>query len=52
MPAVISMSAKAGLKQFGQRGAIMQELRQLIFMDVIKGCFPDELSRQQKQKAL
>jgi hypothetical protein len=48
------MSAKAGLKMFGDKGAavIMKELGQLIIMDVIKGCFAHQLTREQKQKAL
>jgi hypothetical protein len=50
----LQMSARAGLKQFGQKGAtaIMQELGQLIVMDIIKGCFANQLTKQQKQKAL
>jgi hypothetical protein len=48
------MLARAGLKQFGEKGAtaIMQELGQLIIMDDIKGCSPGQLTKQQKQKAL
>jgi hypothetical protein len=30
----------------------MQELGQLILMNVISGCSPDQLTKQQKQKAL
>jgi hypothetical protein len=48
------MSAKAGLKQFGEKGAIanMLELGQLIIIDMIKGCLLDQLTKQQKQRAL
>jgi hypothetical protein len=44
------LSAKAGLKMFGQKGAtaMMKELGQLVLRDMIK----DVLSREQKQKAL
>jgi hypothetical protein len=48
------MSAKAGLKMFGEKGAtaIMKELGQLVLMDVIKGCFAHQMTREQKHKAL
>jgi hypothetical protein len=48
------LSAKAGLKMFGQKGAmaIMKELGQLILMDVIKGRLAHQMSCEQNQKAL
>jgi hypothetical protein len=50
----LQILARAGLKQFGQKGAmaIMQELGQLILIDIINGCSLDQLTKQQKQKAL
>jgi hypothetical protein len=48
------VSAKAGLKMFGDKGAtaIMKELGQLILMAVIKGCFAHQMTLEQKQKVL
>jgi hypothetical protein len=48
------MSAKAGLKAFGNQGAeaLMKELRQLILMNVIAGCKSHEMTHEQKNKAL
>jgi hypothetical protein len=48
------MSSKAGLKQFGNKGAtaIMKELAQFITMDVTKGCFAHQLIKEQQKKAL
>jgi Reverse transcriptase (RNA-dependent DNA polymerase) len=48
------MSAKAGLKRFGQRGsdAVVKELKQLLVMKVMNGCLPRTLSTAQKSKAL
>jgi Reverse transcriptase (RNA-dependent DNA polymerase) len=48
------MSAKAGLRMFGTKGAdaLMKELRQLIVMNVMSGCNPHELSSDQKRKSL
>ena len=48
------MSAKKGLKIFKEEGpgALMKELRQVILMDVMSGCYARELSRDEKRKAL
>jgi hypothetical protein len=48
------MSVKAGLNEFGARGseAVVKELRQLILMKVMEGCFAQHLSVSQKSKAL
>ncbi|KAG7356172.1 enoyl-CoA hydratase [Nitzschia inconspicua] len=48
------MSAKAGLKQFGQAGAdaIMKELEQLLYRKVMQGKRANTLTRDQKKAAL
>ena len=48
------MSAKAGLKLFGGKGAeaIMKELGQLILMKVMSGVHAHKLTRDQKKSAL
>ena len=48
------MSAKAGLKKFGERGAntIMDKLRQLLYRQVMKGRKHEDLTREDKKKAL
>ena len=48
------MSAKAGLKQFGQAGAdaIVQELEQLIYRKVMEAKKADALTHEQKRAAL
>jgi hypothetical protein len=48
------MSAKAGLKMFGTKGAdaLMKELGQLIVMKVMSGCNSRELTPDQKKKSL
>ena len=48
------MTAKAGLKYFGQDGAdaIMVELEQLLYRKVMDGCKAGDLSKEQKKAAL
>ena len=48
------MSAKKGLKHFGQRGAdaIKKELEQLVYRKVMHGKKPSELTREQRRAAL
>ena len=48
------MSAKAGLKEFGDQGAasIMQELEQLLYRKVIVGCKASSLTPSQRKAAL
>ena len=48
------MSAKRGLKQFGTAGAdaIMKELRQLVYREVMEGCKSGDLTTAQKEAAL
>ena len=48
------MSAKAGLKAFGERGvaSIMQELEQLLYQKVIVGCKASSLTSAQRKAAL
>jgi Reverse transcriptase (RNA-dependent DNA polymerase) len=48
------MSAKAGLKMFGTKGAdaLMKELGQLIVMKVMSGCNSRELTPDQKKNSL
>ena len=48
------MSAKKGLKVFGDKGAdaLMKELRQIVVMNVMSGCNAHQLTREQKKKAL
>ena len=48
------MSAKAGLKEFGDKGAasIMQELEQLLYRKVIVGCKASSLTSSQRKAAL
>jgi hypothetical protein len=48
------MTAKAGLKYFGQDGAdaIMVELEQLLYCKVMDGCKAGDLSKEQKKAAL
>ena len=48
------MSAKKGLKVFGERGAeaVMKELDQLIQRKVMRGRRTGELTRRQKENAL
>ena len=48
------MSAKAGLKEFGEKGAasIMQELEQLLYRKVITGCKASTLTSSQRKAAL
>ena len=48
------MSAKRGLKVFGERGAlaVMKELDQIIQRKVMRGRRAGELSRQEKENAL
>ncbi|KAG7353371.1 hypothetical protein IV203_034640 [Nitzschia inconspicua] len=50
----MQMSAKAGLKQFGQAGAdaIMKELEQLLYRKVMQGKRANTLTREQKKAAL
>jgi hypothetical protein len=48
------MSAKKGLRLFGQQGAdaITAELEQLHYRDVIQPLRPDEMTREERQKSL
>jgi hypothetical protein len=48
------MTAKAGLKYFGQDGAnaIMVELEQLLYCKVMDGCKAGDLSKEQKKATL
>ena len=48
------MSAKSGLKQFGERGAdaIMDELRQLVYRNVMRGVNQSDISREETKCAL
>jgi len=48
------MSAKAGLKKFGKKGAdaIVAEMQQLHYRNVIKPMMGNELSREEKRRAL
>ena len=48
------MSAKRGLKQFGKRGAdtIMDELRQLVYRNVMRGIKRSDMSREEIKCAL
>ena len=48
------MSAKAGLKKFGEAGAeaITQELEQLVYRKVLEAKRADTLTREQKRAAL
>ena len=48
------MSAKRGLKQFGKRGAdaIMDELRQLVYRNVMRGVKRSDMSREETKSAL
>ena len=48
------MSAKRGLKQFGKRGAdaIMDELRQLVYRNVMRGVNRSDMSREEIKCAL
>ena len=48
------MSAKRGLKQFGKRGAdtIMDELRQLVYRNVMQGIKRSDMSREEMKCAL
>ena len=48
------MSAKRGLKQFGKRGAdaIMDELRQLVYQNVMRGVNRSDMSREEIKCAL
>jgi hypothetical protein len=50
----VQMTAKAGLKYFGQDGAdaIMVELEQLLYCKVMDGCKAGDLSKEQKKAAL
>jgi Reverse transcriptase (RNA-dependent DNA polymerase) len=50
----VQMTAKAGLKYFGQDGAdaIMVELEQLLYSKVMDGCKAGDLSKEQKKAAL
>jgi Reverse transcriptase (RNA-dependent DNA polymerase) len=48
------MTAKAGLKYFGQDGtdAIMKELEQLLYRKVMEGCHAGDLTKERKKAAL
>jgi hypothetical protein len=50
----VQMTAKAGLKYFGQDGAdaIMVELEQLLYCKVMDGCKAGDQSKEQKKAAL
>jgi hypothetical protein len=50
----VQMSAKAGLKYFGNCGAkaIVKELQQLIVLKVMTGCLLSDMTAQQKVKSL
>ena len=48
------MSAKAGIKRFGKRAenAIMAELHQIVYRQVMEGVPHDKLTREDKKRAL
>jgi hypothetical protein len=48
------MNVNKGLKQFGQKGAeaVIEEMRQLHYRNVIKPVYHDSLTKEERQKAL